>query len=325
MTDQKILFVDDDPNILTHHSWRFGKRYAISLASNGQEALDTLQSQGPFAVVVADLKMPGMDGIELLKRIKELSPDTVRVLFTGYGDIDNAVEAVNQGNIFRFLRKPCSPMDMERTVSAALEQHALVQTRYEVHSLRRLQQAMEGMVLGFCRLVEARDPYTAGHQKRVADLSVSIAQQLGLAADSITGLRLAATVHDIGKMYVPAEFLNKPGKLTSGEYAIIKAHPQVGSDILAPIGFDWPISEIVLQHHERLDGSGYPRGLVGEAILMEARILAVADVVDAMESHRPYRPSLGRKATLTEITSQRGVLFDSDVVDACLHCVDDAE
>ena len=214
-------------------------------------------------------------------------------------------------------------MDMERTVSAALDHYALVQTRYEVHGLRRLQQAMEGMVLGFCRLIEARDPYTAGHQKRVADLSVKIAQQLGLAADTITGLRLAAMVHDIGKMYVPAEFLNKPGKLTAGEYAIIRAHPQVGSDILAPIEFDWPISEIVLQYHERLDGSGYPRGLVGDAILLEARILAVADVVDAMESLRPYRPGLGRKATLTEISSKRGLLYDSNVVNACLQCVQD--
>jgi HD-GYP domain-containing protein (c-di-GMP phosphodiesterase class II) len=166
--------------------------------------------------------------------------------------------------------------------------------------------------------VEMRDPYTAGHQRRVADLAAAIARQMGLEEERAHGIRLASTVHDLGKVHVPAEVLSKPGRLSELEFRFIQVHPQAGHDILKAIEFPWPIAQTVLQHHERLDGSGYPQGARGDAIILEARILAVADVVEAMASHRPYRPSLGLEAAFAEISDKRGVLFDPAVVDACL-------
>jgi putative nucleotidyltransferase with HDIG domain len=167
-------------------------------------------------------------------------------------------------------------------------------------------------------MLEKRDPYTAGHQQRVADLAEKIAIELGLSKDLSHGVRLAGIVHDIGKIQVPAEVLNKPGKLSDIEFSLIKQHPQVGYDILKAIKSPWPIPEAVLQHHERLDGSGYPNGLKSDQIIIEARILAVADTVEAMSSHRPYRPGLGLQAALDEIVKQRGKQLDSEIVDACL-------
>ena len=166
--------------------------------------------------------------------------------------------------------------------------------------------------------VEMRDPYTAGHQRRVSDLAVKIAAEMGLSLERIEGLRMACVVHDIGKIHVPAEILSNPGTLTEAEFEIIKTHPKVGFEILKGIDFPWPVAEIVYQHHEKLDGSGYPRGLKGDEILLEARILTVADVVEAMSSHRPYRPLLGVFPALQEITQHKGTLYDLQVVDACL-------
>ena len=163
-----------------------------------------------------------------------------------------------------------------------------------------------------------RDPYTAGHQRRVADLACAIGEEMGLSEDQIEGIRMAGIVHDIGKMYAPAEILGRPGQLTEIEFSIIKLHPQAGYDILRSIQFPWPIAQTVLQHHERLDGSGYPSGLSGEDIILEARILAVADVVEAMASHRPYRPAFSIGRALDEVSQKRGVLYDPEVVDACL-------
>lgn len=167
-------------------------------------------------------------------------------------------------------------------------------------------------------MLEKRDPYTAGHQQRVANLSERIALELGLSNDIAHGIRLAGMVHDIGKIQVPAEVLNKPGKLTDLEISLIRLHPQVGYDILKAIRSPWPIPDAVLQHHERLDGSGYPHGLKSEQIIIEARILAVADTVEAMSSHRPYRAGLGLDAALAEISKQRGIQLDPNVVDVCL-------
>jgi len=166
--------------------------------------------------------------------------------------------------------------------------------------------------------VEARDPYTAGHQHRVAGLSAAIAEEMGLSASSIEGIRLGANIHDLGKIGVPAEILTRPSRLNSLEYELVKTHPRVGYDIVKNIAFPWPIADMILHHHERLDGSGYPDGLRGDEICIEARIIAVADVVEAMASHRPYRSSLGSDAALVEIARSRGRLFDPTVVDTCL-------
>lgn len=184
--------------------------------------------------------------------------------------------------------------------------------------LRRLEQSMEATVQALASTVERRDPYTAGHQRRVAEIATAIAREMGLTEDTVHGLHLAAIVHDVGKINVPAEILAKPGQLSPVERELIRVHPTAGYEILKGVHFEWPVAEIVLQHHERIDGSGYPRGLKGDDILIEARILAVADTVEAIASHRPYRPARGIDAALAEIEAGRGTLFCAEAVDACL-------
>jgi len=184
--------------------------------------------------------------------------------------------------------------------------------------LVQLQDSLEDTVRAIATIVEMRDPYTAGHQVRVADLAAAIAKQLGLSEEQVHAIHLAGIVHDLGKINIPAEILSKPGKITDLEFGLIKVHPQAGYNILKGINFSWPIAQMVLQHHERLDGSGYPQGLKSEAIMLEARILAVADVVEAISAHRPYRPGFGIEVALEEIIKNRGKFYDPQVVDACL-------
>jgi PAS domain S-box-containing protein/putative nucleotidyltransferase with HDIG domain len=187
-----------------------------------------------------------------------------------------------------------------------------------IQSYKRLKQAMEGTVQAMAFTIETRDPYTAGHQRRVTQLACALAEKMGLPSEVIEGVRMAGDLHDIGKIYVPAEILSKPGKLSEAEYNIIKTHPQVGYDILKTIEFPWPIADVVLQHHERMNGSGYPAGLHDKDILMEAKILAVADVIEAMSTHRPYRPALSIEEALEEISENKGKLYDQKVVKTCL-------
>lgn len=182
----------------------------------------------------------------------------------------------------------------------------------------QLQDNLEDTVRAIATIVEMRDPYTAGHESRVADLAAAIAKQMGLPDEQIHAIHLAGMVHDVGKINIPSEILSKPGRITDVEFSLIKVHPQAGYDILKDVDFSWPIAQMVLQHHERLDGSGYPQGIKGEQILVEARILSVADVVEAMSSHRPYRPGLGLDAALEEIGRKRGTHYDAQVVDACV-------
>ena len=181
-----------------------------------------------------------------------------------------------------------------------------------------LRKIMGAVIQTLAMTVETKDPYTAGHERRVADLSRTIAMEMGLTKDQVEAIRLSAIVHDLGKLYVPSEILNKPGKLRDAEFTLIKLHPEIAYDILKNIEFPWPLAEIVYNHHERLDGSGYPRGLKGDEINMETRIISVADVVEAIASHRPYRPSLGIEVALDEIRQKRGIYYDPDVVDICL-------
>ncbi|MGM0412342.1 MAG: HD domain-containing phosphohydrolase [Pseudomonadota bacterium] len=194
-----------------------------------------------------------------------------------------------------------------------------LQAREGLHrEVARREEALENTIHSMGRSLEERDPYTAGHQERVAELAVAIGEELGLEADRILGLRLGAWVHDIGKLKVPMEILNKPGRLTESEFGVIKEHPEVGLRILGDIEFRWPIRDMIHHHHERLDGSGYPDGLTAEALSMEVRILAVADTVEAVTSHRPYRPGRGMEWAQKILQAERGTRLDAEVVDACL-------
>jgi PAS domain S-box-containing protein len=185
-------------------------------------------------------------------------------------------------------------------------------------SMKQLRKNLDCTIQAIARTVETRDAYTAGHQRRTTDLMTAIAFEMGLSKQEIDGIRMAGLIHDLGKISVPAEILSKPGKISDSEYTLIKQHPKAGYEILKGIDFKWPIADIVLQHHERLNGSGYPCGLQGEEILLEARIIGVADVIEAMASHRPYRPALGIDDAFEEITMKRGIIYDADVVDASI-------
>ena len=204
-----------------------------------------------------------------------------------------------------------------KQMEQALSQ-SLLQNQQQLETMR---SNLEDTVKAISTIVEMRDPYTAGHQARVAALAVAIARQMGLPEEQVHGIHLAGVVHDLGKIQIPAEILSKPGKLNAIESSFIQTHAQAGYDILSGIKFPWPIAQMVLQHHERLDGSGYPQKLKGDAILLEARILAVSDVVEAISSHRPYRAALGVDAALAEIARGSGVQFDASVVDACIKVV----
>jgi PAS domain S-box-containing protein/putative nucleotidyltransferase with HDIG domain len=185
-------------------------------------------------------------------------------------------------------------------------------------SYRKLEGTLDGVIQAMAQTVEIRDRHTAGHQRRVTELAHAIARELGLSGERSRAVRIAGLLHDLGKITIPTEILSKPGRLTDMEFAIIRTHPKAGYEILKSIEFPWPVADIVVQHHERMDGSGYPSGLKGDQSALEARILAVADVVEAMASHRPYRPALGIDRALKEIAGNRGRLYDANVVDACL-------
>jgi len=206
---------------------------------------------------------------------------------------------------------------LNKELQQEIEERKLTQKKLS-RSYLQLQQSLDEIVKAMSLTLEERDPYTAGHQRRTTDLSLAIAAEMRLPEHETKGLQMAGLIHDMGKISVPGEILSKPGPLNDAELQLIRRHPQVAYDILHQIDFPWRVDQIVLQHHEKIDGSGYPQGLSGPEILLESRILCVADVVETMETHRPYRPSLGRAAALEEITRNRGILYDAEVVDACL-------
>lgn len=187
--------------------------------------------------------------------------------------------------------------------------------------VEELEAALTQTVAVIRALGELRDPYTAGHERRVGDLAAAIGAELGLDERRQQGLRIAGYLHDIGKIAIPTEILSKPGRLSPAEFELIKEHPAKGHEILSKVDFPWPVALVALQHHERMDGSGYPQGIKGERITLKARIVAIADVVESMSSHRPYRPALGIKKALAEIERGKGSAFDADATDACLRIV----
>ncbi|WP_321491983.1 HD domain-containing phosphohydrolase [uncultured Desulfobacter sp.] len=309
-----VLVVDDEKNIL-----KLARRLVLQEgyhylgASNGVEALKVMEST-EVDVVVTDIAMPMMDGIELTKRIRESYSADV-IMMTGYFKDLSYEHAITKG-AKDFIQKPFSTEEFQIRLKRVLKER---QTNAELkESLVRMNEIVDGVINSLSSTVDARDPYTAGHQKRVAQLAVAIAQAMGLPEKKVTSIRMAGIIHDLGKIAIPAEILSKPSTLSEIEFSLIKTHPQVGYDILKNINFATPVARIVHQHHEKIDGSGYPFGLSGDEILPEARILTVADVVEAMSSHRPYRPGLGMETALAEIRKNRGRLYDPKVVDACL-------
>lgn len=339
-TKEKILVVDDEEPVCQLFARILeANGYTCALAANAVQAHKYLAKE-QFDLLLCDIKMPGESGLELAQDVLSAYPETAVVMVTGVGDPEITRAALEIG-AFGYITKPLDHNGVLFSVSNALRRRRLemesrarrqnlervVEARTAElrerearlrHTLDSLKKTIDGIIYAMALAIEMRDPYTAGHQRRVADLGRAIAGEMGLSEDRLEAVRIAGLLHDLGKISVPAAILSKPGRLSEAEFAIIKSHAQVGYEILREIEFPWPLAEIVHQHHERLDGSGYPQGLAGEEIFLEARIIGVADVVEAMASHRPYRPAVGIDAALEEISKKKDVLYDPEVVDACL-------
>jgi putative nucleotidyltransferase with HDIG domain len=323
-----ILAVDDTPaslRLLTDILASEG--YQVRSAINGELALRAATAQPP-QLILLDVNMPGMDGFEVCRRMKlEQQLHDVPVIFvSALSETPEKLKGFDIGGV-DYVTKPFQREELLARVRTHLELHYLQHNLEEMveertqslsESEQRLKDNLLESVSAVAAMVELRDPYTAGHQQRVAQIADAIARELDLPEEMIEGINIAGVVHDVGKISVPTEILSKPGKLNDPEFSLIKQHPEMGYEILKEIDFPWPIAQIIRQHHERQDGSGYPLGLIGDEVLMEARILAVADVIEAMASHRPYRPGLGIENALQEVEKQRGIALDSEVVDAAL-------
>ncbi len=323
---ETILVVDDDQGVCSVLQAGIQMAGYHCLVAQGPLAALELLDQYAVDVVVADIKMPEMSGIELAQVIKSRYSADV-IVMTGFVEDFNYEDIVEQG-ASDFLQKPVRIAEFVARLKRVLSERAAKIDRHNAledarRNLDKLRRAMEGIVQAISTTVEMRDPYTAGHQQRVADLACTIAEAMALSADEIYGLRMASVIHDLGKIMIPSEILSKPGQLSTLEYELIKNHVQAGYDILKQIEFPWPLADIILQHHERMDGSGYPNALKGDQIMLAPRILAVADVFETIASHRPYRPSLGLPHALNELRENRGKLYDSRVVDVCLGLVED--
>ena len=323
------------------------------------EVKRSLKENTPFAVAFLDLNMPpGPDGQWTANEIQKLDPAISIIMVTGYRSTSTGTdEAVsNFSDNLLYLQKPFYRQEIvqfstalstkwqaerqllslhseleslvEKRTAELVESNKLLKSEVEnrkqiqlelEQSFANLKKVTDATIQAIALTVEKRDPYTSGHQRRVAKLTRAIAEAIGLSEDQIEGAHVAASIHDIGKISLPAEILSKPIQLSEIEISLIQAHAQAGYDILKGLDFPWPIADIIIQHHERMDGSGYPRGLSGDRISIEARIIGVADVVETMSSHRPYRPSMGIEKALEEITLNSGTLYDSQIVDACLN------
>jgi putative two-component system response regulator len=330
----RILCADDDRANLAYLETLLGASgYEVASAPDGQSALESAHEIVPD-LVVSDVLMPRMDGFRLAMEF-DRDPALREIPFifytASYTDEEDERLAADL-RVTRFVRKPMEPAALLAIVKEVLGEgrpsadgdSSDLMERYSDRLVQKLEQkvvelerALDSAIAAMVRVVEIRDPYTAGHQERVARLAMSICQAMDVASDRVAAIRVAGLLHDIGKLCVPAEILSKPGTLSQAEFDLIKRHPEMSREILQSIEFPWPIADICGQHHERLDGSGYPLGLTTDDILLEARILAVADMVEAMSSHRPYRPAFPVEAALDVIRSESGTRLDPEVVSVC--------
>jgi putative nucleotidyltransferase with HDIG domain len=329
--EAEVMVIDDDDSVLTTTILILEEEgYQVVAFSTGQEAIDKFNNN--IHAVVLDINMPDLTGLQVFKKIKSINPYVPIIFHTGAtARQEERRDLRRQFRPHAYVQKG-NPEQLMDTVVSAVESYGnilrnvkLSESLYEElkKSTDKIKTNIEETIHAMAMTVEMRDPYTAGHQRQVANLASAIAEKMGIPREQIDSIYLAGAIHDIGKMQVPTEILSKCGKLTELEFDMIKTHSQAGYDVLKAIEFQWPIAEFVLQHHERIDGSGYPSGLNDENILIEARILSVADVVDAIVPHRPYRPALGIEKAQEEIFNKRGILYDSNVVDACLSIISD--
>lgn len=317
---ERVLFVDDEPLVLAGLRRSVYTEFAADLAGGGEEGLAKLKKDGPYPVVVSDMRMPGMDGAAFLTNVRTIAPDSIRVMLTGHSDMAAAVRAVNEGQIFRFLTKPVTPEILLATLRACVAQYH--SARLEKEQLKITTEALEQLDLGtltaLARAIDAKSAWTAGHSERVTNLALKMGHAMGLPASSLEILHRGGLLHDIGKIGTPLTVLDKAGKLEPEEMQIMRDHVNIGVHILEPIPCFREALPMVAQHHEWFDGNGYPAGVAGENISLHARILAVADCYDAIISDRPYREGLPKQQALEILSKKSGTQFDPMVIEVLM-------
>jgi PAS domain S-box-containing protein/putative nucleotidyltransferase with HDIG domain len=326
-----LVFNDITERKLGEEALKQSEEKYRSLIVNLNDVIFTVNAEGHVAYISPVIeRFAGYKAVEIIGKpfMSYIHPEDLQGLLEHFR---RSLSGQTEPTEFRLLRKDGTYIFV-RSLNRALVENGQVSLTGVLSDITERKRAEEGLreshtklaktleqtVKSLSSIAEMRDPYTAGHQVRVASLACKIASEIGMSEEQVSAIRTAALLHDIGKIIVPPEILNKPGKLNALERSFVEAHAQASYEILKTIEFEFPIAEIILQHHEKLDGSGYPQGLSGDSILKEARVLTVADVIEAMASHRPYRPALPLKVALEEISSHRGTLYDADVVDACL-------
>jgi len=350
MSDHTILFVDDEVNILKalkrltrHEPW------TVLCASRGAEALETLE-RSPAQVVVSDQRMPEMSGVDMLQAVRDRYPDVVRMMLTGYTEMNVAVDAINRGEIYRLITKPWNDEELKATIRQAFDHYDLKReikrlnqvTREQNFKLQDMNRNLEGMVRertkqlaekhqelrtayietirALAEAVDAKDAYTRGHSERVGVYASKLAREMSFPKEFIERVYIAGVLHDVGKIGVPDHIITKPDRLTDAEYDEIKKHPEIGAKILEPVTFLADIVPCVRHHHEWYDGSGggYPMRLAGDRIPLPSRVILVADTVEAMTSDRPYRKALPLEKVVSELHRYAGTQFDPVCVKAML-------
>ena len=301
-----VLFVDDEEYVLNSIERLFSDlNFNILKAANADEALKIFNRE-EIAVIVSDHFMPGMKGVELLSKVKELSPDTLKILMTAHSNLGVAVNAINDGEAFRFILKPWDNNSLINTITEAVKRY---------HVIQSLKKIGESTFLSLSQTIELKDPYTKGHSEKVSKYALMIANELDLPDDLIKSIRHGSWLHDCGKIGVPEKILNKQGTLNETEFDIIKKHPRWGADIVKQADLSESIINIVLYHHERYDGLGYPSGIKGSDIPLEAGIVAVADIYDALTSSRSYRDKYSEEKAIKVMLIMRGNVLDPYLVD----------
>lgn len=323
--EHRILVVDDEPANLRLLQRVLGDDYRTFAASSGAEALKILQGE-EISLIITDQRMPHMSGVELLERSLDVRPHAIKILLTGYTDVEALIDAINQGHIYKYIPKPWDADDLRLTVKRALESYDLAR-RNDIlvkdlqKAISQLEDISMGVIRALANALDAKCDYTSGHSLRVGRYAALIGKALGLGQEQQKELEVAGILHDIGKIGVPEAILWKPDKLTPEEQKIMALHPVRSAQIIGNLPALQGIKDLVLHHHEYLDGSGYPDHLKGEDIPLGSRIVLVADAYDAMTSDRPYRKAIGHEKAGIELRKHAGKQFDEKVVDALLSVV----
>ena len=307
--EHTILIVDDEINNIQLLKRTFRGKYRIITASNGLEALETLKSNiNDISLIVSDHKMPIMEGTKFLEEANKIAPDVIKILLTGFSDVEIITDAVNKCNLFQYVLKPFNPDELQEAVRNGIDKFDLASSKSLI--LKDLKELFYKTIKSIASALDAKDPYTHGHSMRVTLYSIILAKELNIKSNELEMIETAGLLHDIGKIAIPSAILCKPGKLTDDEFTIMKSHPVNSERLIASIKKLHEISPGVKHHHERWDGRGYPDHLAGEDIPYSARIIAIADTYDAMTSTRSYRKALPHEIAIEEIKKCAGTQFD---------------